>query len=97
MRSSRATSHGVIGSLATPFSLDGNPFSIIIVPKANITARLISAPQDSGLLVNMTMYEDDSASDYPVIFNTESIALIYEISANAIDLATYNVYWFSGI
>ena len=96
-RATRALSHGKITSLTTAFRLkNGNPFSLVIVPKASVTAGVISAPENAGLIVNCTMYEDDAAADYPVMFNWPSEALFFEISDSAIDLDNYDVYWSCG-
>ncbi|HCY40429.1 MAG TPA: hypothetical protein DHV48_03610 [Prolixibacteraceae bacterium] len=97
MRSGRIVSHGQITDLTNGFKPTNEvTFSIIVIPKANITAGVISAPTDLGIMVSMAMYQDDGFSDYPVYFNTETIALIKEIEADAIPLETYDVYWASG-
>jgi len=96
-RATRGIVHGKINSLATAFKLAAeSPFTIVIVPKENVTSGVIASPANAGLLVNMKMYEDDAASMYPVMFNWPSEALIYEIQAGAIDLAVYDVYWICG-
>jgi len=97
MRSGRIVSHGQITDLTAGFKpVNAVNFSIVVIPKANITTGVISAPTNIGIMVSMAMYQDDDFSDYPVYFNNETIALIKEIEADAIDLDTYDVYWSSG-
>lgn len=95
-KAGRGMSGGKIESLATAFrTAAGSAFGITIIEKASVTAGVIAAPTNVGLVVNCTMYEDTEAHDYPFFFNYPSEALLYEISANAIDLDTYDVYWSS--
>lgn len=97
MGSLRILSHGKITSLTAAFSLSNKqPFSIFVVPKANVTAGVISIPDNAGLLVGCKCYQDDNASDLPVLFNQWTEAAIIEVSATAIDLTTYDVYWAAG-
>lgn len=96
MNSSRIVSHGKVAELPFKFT-SFNPFSIFIIPKANVTAKVISTPENTGILVNCRCYQDDTASDLPVLFNQWSEAAIIEIAANAIDLAVYDVYWGAGV
>lgn len=95
MNSSRICSHGKIAELPFKFT-SFNPFSIFVVPKANVTAGVISSPDNSGLLVNCKCFQNDNASDLPVLFNQWTEAAILEIPDAAIDLAVYDVYWGAG-
>lgn len=96
-RATRGLAKGKIASLAAGFSLkNGSPFSLTIIPKANVTGRLVSVPENSGLLVECMLYEDSTASDLFIPFNWPSEALIYQVSIGAIELATYDVYWTCG-
>lgn len=93
-RAGRLLSGGKIESLATPFRLqDGGPFNITIVEKASVTAGVIAAPTNVGLVVNCTLYDDQLPADRPIFFNYPTESLFYEISAGAIDLDDYDVYW----
>lgn len=93
----RVSSHGKLASLAAGFKLsNGSPFSVVIVPKANITARVVSQPDAAGLLVDCKMYQDDVSSDYFIPFLVETSAAILELAIAAIDLATYDVFWAAG-
>lgn len=97
MGSLRILSHGKITSLTAAFSLSNKqPFSIFVIPKANIAAGVISTPDNAGLLVSCKCYQDDNASAIPVLFNQWTEAAISEIGATAIDLTTYDVYWGAG-
>lgn len=95
VRSVRGTSHGKITSLATDFNKNGKPFGIVVIPKANITGAVISNPDNAGLIVSMKLVEDESASNYPVMFNWETSGIIETLPAGAIDTDIYDVYWFS--
>ena len=96
MNSSRIVSHGKIALLPFKFT-SFNPFSIFVIPKANVAAKVISAPENVGLLVDCKCYQDDTSSNIPVLFNQWSEAAIIEISEGAIDLAVYDVYWGAGV
>lgn len=96
MNSSRICSHGKITELPFKFT-SFNPFSIFVIPKANVAAKVISTPTNVGLLVDCKCYQDGTSSDIPVLFNQWTEAAIIEIAEGAIDLATYDVYWGAGI
>lgn len=95
MNSSRIVSHGKIAQLPFKFTTF-NPFSILVIPKANVTAGVIAAPDNAGLLVNCKCFQDDASSNLPVLFNQWTEAAIIEIPADAIDLDVYDVYWGAG-
>lgn len=96
MTASRIVSHGKIAEL--PFKFNSfNSFSILVIPKASVTAKVISTPETTGLLVDCKCYQDDTSSDIPVLFNQWTEAAIVEIAEGAIDLATYDVYWGAGV
>ena len=98
MTASRIISHGKITSLEAPFEFSAfNPFSIFVVPKANVAAGVISAPDNAGLLVNCKCFQDETSSGVPILFNQWNECAIIEIAANAIDLAVYDVYWGAGV
>jgi hypothetical protein len=95
MNSSRILSHRKITAL--PFSLASKqPFSIFIVPKANVVAGVISTPDNAGILVDCKCSQDDSSSNLPVLFIQWSEASIVEIPVDAINLAANDVYWGAG-
>jgi hypothetical protein len=98
MRAGRIGSFGKITSLATAFKLEGEvPFSILIVPKADVTAGVITKTTDtSGLEVNCITTQNDTAAKYPVYFHEETLLAITEIAIDAIDLDVYDVYWNCG-
>lgn len=97
MNAGRLLSHGQITDLTNGFTREGNlSFSLFIVPVANVSAGIISTPDNAGLLVDCICDQDDVSSDLPVLFNQWTEAAILEIAANAIDLVTYNVYWAAG-
>lgn len=98
MNSSRICSQGKITELPFKFT-SFNPFSIFVIPKANVAAKVISAPsQDAvGLLIDCKCFQDDTSSDLPVLFNQWTEAAIIEITEGAIDLAVYDVYWGAGV
>lgn len=95
MNSSRIVSHGKIAALPFKFT-SFNPFSILVIPKINVTAKVISSPETAGLLVDCKCYQDDTSSNLPVMFNQWTEAAIIEIAEDAIDLETYDVYWGAG-
>jgi hypothetical protein len=98
MRATRFVSGGKIANLATAFRVTGDsPFSITVIPKANVSSGIISAPTDLGIIVSCILYEGDAAVAHPFYFNEPSIALIYELPANSIDTSIYDVYWHSGM
>ena len=66
------------------------------MPKANVAVKVISNPDNAGLLVDCKCYQDDTSSNLPVMFNQWTEAALSEIAANAIDLAVYDVYWGAG-
>ena len=97
MRTGRIIWHTQITDLTNGFKLANEvPFSILMVPKANVTEGVISAPTNLGIYVNMKMYQDDDFSNWPVYFNNETIAAIREIAPDAINLETYDVFLGSG-
>jgi hypothetical protein len=94
MAAGRISSHKKITDLTNGFKLEnGTHFTLFIVPKANVTAGVIGVPDNAGLMVDCKLYQDDDSSDFPVLFNQWTEAAIQEISADAIDLTTYDVYW----
>ena len=93
----RVLAKGKIESLTSAFNLGGKPFSIIVVPKADVTDGIISIVSESiGLIVSCKCYAEDSAGDLPVYFHTWTEADIVEIAADAIDLDDYDVYYGAG-
>ena len=94
----RVLAHTKITSLAAGYSLDGKPFSILVVPKADVTAGVISnVDTNIGLIVSCKCYADAAASDMPVYFHRYTEGAIVELAVNAIDLTTYDVYVGSGM
>ncbi|WP_372932422.1 hypothetical protein [Mariniphaga sediminis] len=92
--SGRINAHNEIIEL--PFT-SNIPYSIMIIPKANIADGVISTPDNVGILVNVKTYQSDAASDLPVMFNAWTEANIVEIPAGAIDLVSYRVFRGSGL
>lgn len=89
MFAGRLSAHGQITDLSEGFKLDALlPFSICVVPK--------SATTDVLLIVDLKLLQDDSSSDFPVPLNDWTPGAILEISANAIDLMSYDVFWACG-
>ena len=85
-------------SLAAGYTLNGNPFSILVVPKADVTTGVISnVATEIGLVVSCKCYADAAASDLPVYFHRWTEAAIVELATNAINLTTYDVYVGSGM
>jgi hypothetical protein len=85
-------------SLSEGFNLAGKPFSILVVPKTDVTDGVISnVDQNIGLIVSCKLYADATASDMPVYFHKYTEALVVELGVNAIDLTAYDVYVGSGI
>lgn len=82
----RIISHGKIADLSQGFNLPGGaPFSIMVCPK-RIQAYQVGT-------VHCKLIGDGSASDLPIVYNDWTPALIQSLSANAIDLSDYDVYW----
>jgi len=94
-QSGRINSHDKVASL--PFSLEGKAFTINVVPKADVAAGVITKGETSGLIVSLKTYQNEAAKNYPVYFHQETLLSIVEIPADAIDLATYDVYWWCGL
>lgn len=84
----RILTHGQITDLTNGFKLDGQPFSIYVRPKSTVTAVDIT--------VSAKCICDTAASAIPVPFNDWTPASIVELSANAISLSSYDVYWGAG-
>lgn len=85
-------------SLAAGYSIDGKPFSILVVPKEDVTNGVISnVAEEIGLIVSCKCYADAEASDMPVYFHRYTEGAIVELAANAIDLTTYDVYVGAGM
>ena len=95
MNTSRIVSHGKITELPFKFT-SFNPFSIFVIPKVNVAAKVISTPTNMGILVDCKCYQDGVSSDLPVLFNQWTEASIIEIATAAIDLLVYDVYWGAG-
>ena len=93
MRTGRIIWHTQITDLSNGFQLaNAVPFSLLVVPKANVTAGVISAPTNLGLVVSCRMYQDDDFFFFFLYFNTETVAAIMELDIDAIALDTYDVY-----
>jgi len=89
MVAGRINSKGEITDLTSAFKLsNGLPFSICVVPKDPTT--------DTLLIVELKLYHDDAASDFPCPISDWTPGNILEIPADAIDLLSYNVYWGCG-
>lgn len=91
---SRIVAHGLIADVSEGFSLTDNaPFSVLIVPVADITAGLIAIATAAGFLLSCKCSQDSESSDLPIMFNEWTKGLISFIDIDAIDLGDYNVYW----
>lgn len=95
MVAGRLSSHGKITSLAQELVFEV-PVTIMIVTKAKITGSLIAPDTNQHLLVDLKLYQDDVSSDFPCPLGQWTEALVKSIAANAIELATYDVYWSAG-
>lgn len=85
----RILKHGKIASLSSAFSIENDaPFSIYVKP--------VVESDDADILVNCKCMCDSEASALPVPLNEWTPAAIKEISANAINLSSYDVYWGAG-
>ena len=85
----RVLSHGKIISLGSAFSLASKtPFSIFIIP--------VNDEEWKPVTIGCKLYMDDAASDCPFNLRCWNEPLINEISAGAIDLESYDVYWGAG-
>lgn len=95
MFAGRINNHGKIASLTSAFSLSsGLPFSICVVPNADIATGVIESDATNlGLIVSCKTFQGESATGLPVYFNTWTPAAIVELPASAINLTTYSVYW----
>lgn len=96
MRAGRIVSKGQITSLTEAFHApQGEPFSIMVIPTANIETGLITQPTNIGIIIPVILYNETEAAtgDFPLIFAEWTPAAIYEIPIGAIDLVTYAVYW----
>lgn len=97
MKATRGGSHGKITSLENGFKLKSDlGFYILILEKASVTGRVIAAQDTAAVLVSVILHQEDTASDYPFVLLQESVPMLRFIEANAIDLATYDVYWSCG-
>ena len=96
MQAGRVNAHSKLTAL--PFSLrTKQPFSIMLVPKADVTTGVISnVDENIGLIVSCKCFADTAASDLPVYFHKWTEASILELPENCIDLTTYDVYVGSG-
>lgn len=94
---SRVVSHNKITDLTNGFKLENeHSFTIFVVKKSNINGSVITADNDSHLLVSAKLIQDDVFSLIPVRFNDWDLSLIKELGPAAIDTLTYDVYWGSG-
>lgn len=96
MSAMRVVSKGKVAALPFRMKSGALPFSVIVIPKANIENGVISTPQNEGIIINCKCYQDQVASPYPVQFIRATEAAIVEIPAAGIDLGTYDVYWGCG-
>ena len=93
MYAGRASSHNQITDLSEGFKLsNGQPFALFIWPKSDG-----SNPDAVRALVNCKLYQDDNPSPCPFTTNCWDIPAVFEISANGIDLANFDVYWGAGV
>ena len=84
--SSRILSHGKITDLTGGFSLPDNlPFSVYVRKKANTL--------DTDVIMKCRCILDSEESDLPVPLNDWTPAEIVKISANALSIADYDIYW----
>lgn len=91
-RSAILNYHGQITSLATKFALEdpNTPFKIYIRPK-------IANPEIIDLIVDCKLLLDSVSSNLPMNLQQWTPTNIVELAITAIDLATYDVYWASGL
>lgn len=94
IKATRILSKGQITDLTGAFSISGEPFSICVIPANDIVDGVIAESTTGiGITVNCTLINENTASDFPVYFNQWTEASIKKISAGAINLTTYTVYY----
>lgn len=95
IKATRILSKGVIDDLTEAFSISGEPFSICVIPTDDISVAGVISESTTGIgiTVNCKLINENTASDLPVYFNQWTEAAIREISAEAIDLTTYTVFY----
>lgn len=96
MQAGRVNAHSKLTAL--PFSLrTKQPFSILVIPKVDVTTGVISnVDENIGLVVSCKLFADATASDFPIYFHKWTEAAILELPENSIDLTNYDVYVGSG-
>lgn len=93
----RIVSHNKITDLTNGFELEnGHSFTVLIITKANVTDSIVAAETNALLLVDVQLIQDDVSSVIPIKLGEWDVAAIKKISADAIDLSVYDVYWGSG-
>jgi len=91
MNGGRVVSHGKILSLASGFKLPNEtPFSVYIRPKST------SGSENLDVLLNVRCYQDEEASEAPLVLNDWSPMAIVEIAPDNEILGEYDIYWGSG-
>jgi len=88
MYSLRILAKGQITSLSSGFSLGGKPFSIFVRSKQPTLS--------TNMVVNCKLICDKEAGDFPILLGDWTPGAISELSANAIDLTQFDVYWGAG-
>ena len=84
----RILSKGQITDLSQGFTLGGKVFSIYVRPKV--------ATLNTNMVVSCKLICDKEAENLPVTLGDWTPAAIVELSANAIDLTEFDVYWGAG-
>lgn len=91
MNGGRIVAHGKIESLANGFKLPNNiPFSVYVRPKTTSNTEALD------VLLNVKCYQDEKASDAPVVLNDWTPMAIIEILPDMNVLGEYDIYWGSG-
>ena len=88
MYSLRILAKGQITILSSGFSLGGKPFSIFVRSK--------QPTLNTNMVVNCKLICDKEAGDFPILLGDWTPGAICELSANAIDLTQFDVYWGAG-
>lgn len=88
--SQRILSHGKITSLSSAFTLaSGYPFSLFIIPK--------DTDETEPIIVSVKLDQDDAAANCPFNLRCWNEPGVIEVSASAINLTNYDVYWGAGV
>ena len=89
MYAGRIAAHGKIASLATAFDLNGEPFSVFIIPA--------DYEEVEPILLDCKLLHDNTATACPFNLKQWNEPMVKELSATAGCLSSYSLYWGAGI